>query len=614
MLTANGVLPSHPNAAAPSIGRDPLEHEQRMVMASAMQTENVAPQALATERSTELRALVQKEIGDWASFAKRVTEGRPSPLRKLISPHCLLWGLPTSATIHQALPTRLLALRKRAGKSEQDFDWEAEARSWQDGLAPQVDRDAALAAVAWSHAMPLLVSRLTEASWMNLLATLARLHYQSAAGHRRGVPEFLLASEVPLALAYALPQCKACVALKDSSRAALGRLIDALFDGEGMPHAEEIADIQLLLASCTRMLTLDAHVKKGRIHKDARLQVDWLVRQTLRYTRPDGSAIFTPDRDSPFFDELFGRANQLTEDQADKAAFTRLRAKRKAAEEADCPTTSEHSEWSELATMRTSWQPSAARLAVDFSKAEIQVEIGAGRHTLLSGSFAPHIEIDGHTACPESEWEEVCWESDDDMDYLEIECTLSQDWRLQRQFLLAREDRFAFVADALLGPTSARIVYRHSYPLAGEITMEQADEANEAMLLNSTRRGTLIPLALPEWQSESRVERLRSDPARLDIQRTGRALYVPLVIDLHASRLKKALTWRKLTVAENLQILPADSAAAFRLQIGKQQWVFYRSLDRPANRTVLGLNLMSEFLAARFQKDGEIETLVDIAG
>ena len=53
-------------------------------------------------------------------------------------------------------------------------------------------------------------------------------------------------------------------------------------------------------------------------------------------------------------------------------------------------------------------------------------------------------------------------------------------------------------------------------------------------------------------------------------------------------------------------------AAAFRVQVGKQQWVIYRSLAKPMSRTFLGINLNSEFLVARFKPDGEIEPTIDV--
>lgn len=72
------------------------------------------------------------------------------------------------------------------------------------------------------------------------------------------------------------------------------------------------------------------------------------------------------------------------------------------------------------------------------------------------------------------------------------------------------------------------------------------------------------------------------------------------------------VTWRQLTVAEDRLIVPRDVAVGYRVQIGRAQWLFYRSLAECGNRTLLGQNLVSEFLAARFGRNGIAEPLMEI--
>ena len=86
----------------------------------------------------------------------------------------------------------------------------------------------------------------------------------------------------------------------------------------------------------------------------------------------------------------------------------------------------------------------------------------------------------------------------------------------------------------------------------------------------------------------------------------------PLLIDLDKKRLDEQLTWRHLSIAERRELQPADIAVGYRAQIGTRQWLFYRSLAAPAARTVLGQNLSTEFLAARFKQEGETDILVEI--
>jgi len=66
-------------------------------------------------------------------------------------------------------------------------------------------------------------------------------------------------------------------------------------------------------------------------------------------------------------------------------------------------------------------------------------------------------------------------------------------------------------------------------------------------------------------------------------------------------------------VAQSLEIQPHDVAVGYRAQCGKDQWLIYRSLVEPANRTLLGQNLSSECLVARFlAPEGEIDELLEI--
>ena len=46
--------------------------------------------------------------------------------------------------------------------------------------------------------------------------------------------------------------------------------------------------------------------------------------------------------------------------------------------------------------------------------------------------------------------EPLCWVSDDDVDYLELEIEFGEGLRVQRHLLLARHDRFLLLADAVL--------------------------------------------------------------------------------------------------------------------------------------------------------------------
>jgi hypothetical protein len=197
---------------------------------------------------------------------------------------------------------------------------------------------------------------------------------------------------------------------------------------------------------------------------------------------------------------------------------------------------------------------------------------------------------------------------------LELQLKLGTDRRLQRQFLLARKDRFLLVADVLLGDRSQRIEYCHAIPVTEDVKFQPARETREGHLVGKRRLARVMPLALPEWRSARSPGSLEAtnDILQLRMETQGRRLYAPLFFDLDANRIRRLATWRQLTVAEHLEIQPADEAVGYRVQVARQQWLFYRSLGSQGNRTLLGHNLASEFLAARLGFKGQVDNVVEI--
>ena len=65
-------------------------------------------------------------------------------------------------------------------------------------------------------------------------------------------------------------------------------------------------------------------------------------------------------------------------------------------------------------------------------------------------------------------------------------------------------------------------------------------------------------------------------------------------------------------MAENRRICDPDEAVGYRAQIGREQWLVYRSLAPRGNRTILGQNLIYEFVAGRLQPDGSLTEFIEI--
>ena len=147
-------------------------------------------------------------------------------------------------------------------------------------------------------------------------------------------------------------------------------------------------------------------------------------------------------------------------------------------------------------------------------------------------------------------------------------------------------------------------------PLPKAVLFESEPETVEAYLRQRRRMCCVMPLALAEWRGQTHLGRFAD--GRLHQQASSQNLYAPLWVDLDPERRRQPRTWRQLTVGFQRNLVPHDQAVAYRVQVGSQQWVIYRSLTAPAARTFLGQHLTSEFLVARFDTDGELENLVEV--
>ena len=279
----------------------------------------------------------------------------------------------------------------------------------------------------------------------------------------------------------------------------------------------------------------------------------------------------------------------------------------------------QYSEAAKVALLRRSREAPSEQLLVDFSGREVFTELQIGGRVVWRGDWLWQATVAGQPLAADGAWEEICWHADADVDYLELELRLANGWKLQRQMLLARKNCFLFLADALIGndqttPRTA-IHFQNMLPLASSIRFDAATETREGWLAAGSRKvATVLPLALPEWRSEFCHADLSTMDNRLALSQAaeGSSLYAPLFLDLARERVRKPTTWRRLTVAEQLEIVPRDVAVGYRAQVGDWQWLFYRSLAPRGNRTVLGQNYSTEFVACRFNRNGTTEDILEI--
>jgi hypothetical protein len=236
----------------------------------------------------------------------------------------------------------------------------------------------------------------------------------------------------------------------------------------------------------------------------------------------------------------------------------------------------------------------------------------------------------------EGPWSLSCWESDKKATYLEIIAPLAGGLQIDRQVVLLPRDRVVLLAEAITHQAGERggahtsgaldampePLWNHAHgglrvesvvPLAATLEGEHAEETREILVYDTKPRLMALPLALPEWKTAGRGGfAVTPDGLALDYQTAGSRCYSPLWLDLEPARQGRPLTWRQLTVADTRQNLPPQQAVGFRVQEGLEQWLVYRTLDEPRNRTVLGCNISCGFLIGRIDQAGAVDRDIEI--
>ena len=289
-----------------------------------------------------------------------------------------------------------------------------------------------------------------------------------------------------------------------------------------------------------------------------------------------------------------------------------------------------------IAIIRSGWERNAIRVHLEYRDAVPHLEIAVGDRLLVDGPWQWRASRGERPLEMEGPWSLSCWESDKKATYLEIIAPLAGGLQIDRQVVLLPRDRVVLLAEAITHQAGERggahtsgaldampePLWNHAHgglrvesvvPLAATLEGEQAEETREILVYDTKPRLMALPLALPEWKTAGRGGfAVMPDGLALDYQTAGSRCYSPLWLDLEPARQGRPLTWRQLTVADTRQNLPPQQATGFRVQEGLEQWLVYRTLDEPRNRTVLGCNISCGFLVGRIDQTGAVDRDIEI--
>ena len=244
---------------------------------------------------------------------------------------------------------------------------------------------------------------------------------------------------------------------------------------------------------------------------------------------------------------------------------------------------------------------------------------------LWSGAWQREVRRDGRPPRPRAAWEAVCRFSDRDVDYLELAVELAGGLRIERHMVLGRTDRFLLLADAVLGDRPARLQYCGRLPLGPAVTLRRTQEGpGAASLFAGPKRLATFALGAAggpapraaNCRQETLAEPVASSAGAALVCSCGRrptpAGCLRRCGSTWIAAAPRRLTWRPLSVGQAMQVQTADTAVGFRVAVGRSNGCVYRSLAEPGNRTLLGHNLTSETLVARFHPQRPGRPLIEI--
>lgn len=297
---------------------------------------------------------------------------------------------------------------------------------------------------------------------------------------------------------------------------------------------------------------------------------------------------------------------------------------------------------------------------VEFSKSslDMRAELRLDAEIVTRDVWMTSLYANGTPLAPVDDWETLCSDADDDYAFCERSIRLEGGRRFSRRLFLAYHEALLVVVDELNASTQERNVptrlkHRLNAPLGVGVAPLELSETREIELQKTSRAprdaapkspqrtpsseeesilqeiknvpsprevksfARVFPLVLPERRDDATCGDFRVDDGsralELTTTRQGGVLLASLVFDLNSRRVARPCTWRPLTVGENREPVGEDVAVGRKLQLGREQYVFYASTSqRPAIRTILSRCLLSDFMIGKFTASRGVEPILDV--
>ncbi len=637
------LLTTIPASQRPSLERLSLESESRMAAAATLTLRQLPvnwpeltdPEFLrqcrwAGTASAELTQAARS--GDVAAVA-RVWKAELRQRRNLpaLTGRCLLTTWTPVDTLDPEIQRCLQALSHSSTPSRRPTI--KSAKPWLERLQPVLkslipaDSGAEPVPVRTLLALELLWTvghRLPQTLWWPLwkhtLVDCARLASVDIAS--RSIDEqLLIAGELPLLAGLVYRDLAGSREMLLRGQRWLQRELTARTDTDGTPHSELLPRLAWWLAPAVRATGWTHQAGQSVWDEDSRLLLSDLLEKTVAICRPDGQLALTHGLGADalpmlnYAADLLGWPTVSPSRQCLKslaAASSGARGKQDAAAAISVMPSSQ-SDWARFALLRTDWSAAAASIAVAHHQPLPRLEVTVSGQTVLQGNWGLRLAVDDAIVELAEEWNCVCWESQPEADYVELQMSGPGNMQVERIILLSREDRFIMLADSVSGAPAAHLILETRLPLGPAMSAGQ-DAGQRSLRLTAPRcKVRAFPLSLPCDTVDSTPHRYWQDGQELVLEHhaEGQGLFAPVILDFAPERQRRDVHWRGLTVTEDGEVVRRDIAAAFRWQVRREQWLVYRSL-KPARmpRAALGYHTGNAFAVGRFDQHGDVDPLL----
>lgn len=462
--------------------------------------------------------------------------------------------------------------------------------------------------------------------WRHTLSQVVRLTHTitDEDDHDPTVPadvQLIERGELPFVAGVLFSDVAGATELVKAGRKALARSLSENADSDGTPRAEMIERLPLWLAPLIRASLIAKRFDVKLWTNDQERTLTSVVERAIPLCRPDGKSALSnglslePLPVLAAAAELFGLPEISPEGgylQSVKRVIAGQPARR-VKNDGVVTMPSNQSDWARFALLRSDWSVQADSVAVAHHRRYPQIDVTAAGRPLLHGDWTLELKLGDAKVELAEEWSCVCWQSDPDADYIELQMRGPGKLRVERIIMLSRRERFLLLADSISGVAHERIEYRASLPLADDILVRLDTPTREAQLTMKGFKARVFPLAVTQDRVHSTPHEFTATEERLSLKQIaqGEGLFAPLLLDWHPDRTRADAQWRSLTVTEDGRVIGPDIAAGHRLKLGDLQLLIFRSLKTTGNsRAVLGHHTHNETVIAKFDKKGDVDPIL----